>query len=210
MPTIYNRWRFRAPALVLLAGCAAQVAPADGRLPVLPAISGTVAFPGERQAQATTTEIGTAATVSLIDPTTNVTVATTLSTPARTFVLKISGLSPESRAYYLEAIKGLRSNAAGNDAVRMRTLVKYIGPALGWQSISVVDASISPQSTALAAIMSLRATSSTPVVADSLIGARSAFQDALPEPILAVGHDGRQCLEGVPLRAIGIARGGAA
>jgi len=120
-----------------------------------PPLSGQVRLPAARGVQATTTEVGTAATVSLIDPATNVTLATTLTRDDTTFTLIIKGFTPKQQPYYLEAIKGLGGNQAGNDAVRLRTLVYWDGVA--WSALTAGDASINAATTAIAAIVNLQA-----------------------------------------------------
>ncbi|HEY9897592.1 MAG TPA: hypothetical protein V6D00_00295 [Pantanalinema sp.] len=117
--------------------------------------------------QASEAEVGTAATVSLIDPALGRTIATTLTRPDRSFSLALAGFRPQVRTYYLEAIKGLSSNQAAHDAVRLRTLVRWDG--VRWQALTTGDASIGVSTTALAAIVALRAGAS-PVPPEALIG----------------------------------------
>lgn len=145
----------------LQAGCALPGASAPASL------SGTVSFGAVRHIQATPTEVGTAATVSLIDPSTSRTITTTLTQPDRSFSLSIPGFAPQVKTYYLEAVKGLGSNVAGRDAARLRTLVRWTGS--GWQALTTGDASIGVSTTALSAIVGLR-TTFTPVDADLLVG----------------------------------------
>lgn len=130
-------------------------------------LRGNVAFGSARRVQATFQEVGTAATVSLIDPATSRTIATTLTQPDRTFSLTIPGFTPHVKTYILEAVKGLSSNVAGHDAARLRTLVRWDGN--GWQALTTGDASIGLSTTALSAIVGLRSFY-TPVVPDGLIG----------------------------------------
>lgn len=119
-------------------------------------LRGAVAFGSTRHIQAASQEIGTAATVSLIDPSTSRTIATTLTQPDRSFTLTIAGFTPQPKTYFLEAIKGLNSNAAGFDAARLRTLVRW-SETHGWQALTTGDASLTFSTTALAAIVGLRA-----------------------------------------------------
>lgn len=130
-------------------------------------LQGVIQFEATRRTQATSQEVGTAATVSLIDPANSRTIATTLTKPDRSFTLAIPGFAPKTTTYILEAVKGLNSNAAGHDAARLRTLVRWDGTA--WKALTTGDASIGIATTALAAIVGLRA-SFTPVNPDLLIG----------------------------------------
>lgn len=155
----------RAAWAILSAGLMVACAlPGQGSDPLL---KGVVDFGSLRRVQTTPQDIGTAATVSLIDPNTSRTIATTLTQPNRTFSLTIPGFSPQVKTYILEAVKGLNSNVAGHDAARLRTLVRWTGG--GWQALTTGDASIGISTTALSAIVGLRAIY-TPVNADLLIG----------------------------------------
>lgn len=151
-----------------LAACSllpATLVPPDGST-----LGGSALFPAGRTAQASVGDIAIAATVSLIDPVSNQTVATTLTKPDASFTLSLPRLAPaEGQLYYLEAVKGLDSNRAGNDAARIRNLVRY-ARATGWQAIGTRDASITLSTTTLSAIAQLR--SGTPHALDpgALIG----------------------------------------
>ncbi len=85
--------------------------------------------------QATMTDIAVASTVSLIDTTSNTTVATTLTDASGSFLLAFPpSFEPAAdRIYLLEAIKGLGNNAPTRDAARVRTVVRF---ASGWLSIA--------------------------------------------------------------------------
>jgi hypothetical protein len=91
--------------------------------------------------------IAEAATVSLIDGATGYTAATTVTNPDGTFAMRFQeGFLPvEGRAYYLEALKGIKGrgptlepndlfNQAGADAVRLRTILYYQSASSGWVS----------------------------------------------------------------------------
>lgn len=130
-------------------------------------LSGRVHFPAARQVLAVPQEVGASATVSLIDPNTSQTIATTLSQSDGTFSLSIPTFQPSVKTYYLEALKGLHANTAGHDAARLRTLVRWNGNA--WSALTVGDASIGYSTTALSAIVGLRA-AHTPVDPSKLIG----------------------------------------
>lgn len=165
--------RLCAVLTVLLAGGCLEVPGAKSPTGAPPPLAGAVEpFPG-RAVLASPAEIGTGATVSLIDPASNRTIATTLTRPDRTFSLDIPQFAPQVKTYVLEAVKGLHSNLAGYDAARLRTLVRWDGAL--WGSLYAGDASIGVSTTALAAVGSLRA-SFVPVDPDSLIGTLAAGQ----------------------------------
>ncbi len=131
------------------------------------ALQGIVRFESHRATQATPADVGTAATVSLIDPTTNRTIATTLTNPDLSFSLSIAGFDPQVKTYLLEAVKGLHSNLAGYDAARLRTLVRR--EVSGWRALTTGNADIGVSTTALCAITGLRSVY-VPVNPDLLIG----------------------------------------
>lgn len=146
-----------------LAGTACQPLAPPRDLAVLSGqgtLGGTLTFgdrPGAYGLLATIDEVAKAATVSLIDAATNTTIATTVTTPAGQFALDIKGFTfTTGRVYILEAVKGLNSNKAGADAVRLRTFIKFNGPSTNWTSITGEGVSISPRTTALAIIASHR------------------------------------------------------
>lgn len=162
-----------ALAALLLSACAAAT-------PVVPAdLRGTVSFASPFRVQATFEEIGTAATVSLIDPSVNRTVATTLTKPDRSFSFTFKGFSPKARTYWLEAVKGLAENRAGNDAVRLRTIVRWDGAA--WQALTPGNANIEATTTALSMIAAMRDGEVSP---DALMG---KLDPARAEPFDATG-----------------------
>lgn len=133
-------------------------------------IVGQVFFPSYRT-QADIGEVATAATVSLIDPGQNQTRGTSLTDAVGRFSLSFKGLSLGDQVYYLEAVKGLNSNAVGKDAVRVRTFIQKKGSV--WTSLtsrlpgSVV--AINTSTTALSLIASLRQ-STNPATPSVLIG----------------------------------------
>ncbi len=101
-------------------------------------LSGVIAFPGERQTQATAADVVNAATLQLIDPTTNMTVIGGVmsngGSGTQTFSLAIPlTFQPSTgQVFMLEAIKGLNNTRPGNEAVRLRTFVQWT--AGGWTS----------------------------------------------------------------------------
>lgn len=143
-------------------------------------VSGHVDF-GMRKTQASIKDdVAPGATVSLIDVQTGNTVTTTRTDADGKFVLKYSnGFKPETNAiYYFEAVKGLAAgtgqpNAVGGDAVRVRTIASYRRG--GWVTLSSRGASslisITPMTTALSIVVSLRSTTNRPLDVNNLFGA---------------------------------------
>ncbi|MNS45636.1 Serine/threonine-protein kinase PknD [compost metagenome] len=141
------------------------------------------------------------ATVAVIDVLSGQTLSTTLTDADGRFVIRYSnGFKPKNNTlYYFEAIKGLKGgtgqpNAAGGDAVRVRTIASYSKG--GWLTLTSSRASsaisITPMTTALSTIVSLRSTTSKAIDASTLFGAIRAGQSeggypdglALPDPVL--------------------------
>lgn len=106
-------------------------------------------------------EIGTAATVSLISSSTNVTVQTALSDSEGRFVLSFqSGFVPSTNeVYYLEAVKGLGNNKAGNSAARVRTMGRFVGH---WATLSRGGIILTKGTTTLSAMASLLGSTAVP------------------------------------------------
>ncbi|MBO9541251.1 IPT/TIG domain-containing protein [bacterium] len=132
----------------LLAACASP-----GVSPEALTLEGRVSSGGGgRQVAATMETIASGATVSLIDPDTGNTLATTLTTPSGSFHLKFSNdFRPTQGPYVLEAIKG---GKAGSTVTRVRTLVSRQSD--GWRSLSGSGVLISGSSTAVAILASLK------------------------------------------------------
>ncbi|MBO9540477.1 IPT/TIG domain-containing protein [bacterium] len=101
----------------------------------VPPLSGRIAFSRGYGTQADLEDVAVGATVSLINTGTNQTDATSVTDEKGRFVLSFgSKFKPERTAlYYLEASKGLGGNLPGNNAARVRTLVKFSG---GWTSLT--------------------------------------------------------------------------
>ncbi|MBO9541703.1 IPT/TIG domain-containing protein [bacterium] len=117
-------------SLLMLPGCAVMAPEPPSALPLF----GQVSFPTERSAQADLNDVAVSATVSLIRADTNETVHTALTDQNRKFVFSFVKWQPTVDAlYYLEALKGLGSNQAGNAVIRIRTLAQYT--ATGWRSL---------------------------------------------------------------------------
>ncbi|MNS10248.1 Serine/threonine-protein kinase PknD [compost metagenome] len=164
-------------------------------------VTGHVDF-GRRATQATIKDdVAPGATVSLIEVATGNTVTTTRTDADGKFVLKYTnGFKPLNNAiYYFEAVKGLsggtgQPNAVGADAVRVRTIASYRRG--GWVTLSSRSVSslisITPMTTALSIVVSLRSTTNRPLDVNTLFGTirlgvgSDGFNDAvdLPDPAL--------------------------
>ena len=167
----------------LLSACPRPLTPV---LPTGPAavtaaasVAGQVDF-GPRVQATVSEDVAPGATVSLIDVESGLTVASTRTDPTGRFVLDYSnGFKPTNGAlYYFEALKGLRAgsghaNAAGGDAVRIRTIARFMQG--GWATLSNRTPGnhipINRMTTALAIVVSLRSTTNRPLVAANLMGA---------------------------------------
>lgn len=115
--------------------------------------------------QATMSDVANAATVTLIDQATGKSLATTLTDANGNFNLNLSGFSPATSSYYLEAFKGLNNNAAASSSVRVRTVIQFVNG--GWESMTntIPNAGITLDvgTTALSVITSLRQATTNPV-----------------------------------------------
>lgn len=170
MHVLVKRWLALLVA-VILTGCPAPGRPVD-LAGAIPAIEGQADFTTGRQVQAAIIEVAEGATVSLIEPATNTTVATTVTDASGSFRLSFDPMfKPGLVPYYLEAVKGLKaggtSNRAGASAARIRTLVSWTGAS--WKSVSAGTVTASFTTTALCIIASLRGGAvSLPALIDSL------------------------------------------
>jgi sugar lactone lactonase YvrE len=174
-----------AVLLLVLTACPRPLVPPTGlgqnlQLDAESGVTGRVEF-GARATQATIKDdVAPGATVSLIEVATGNTVTTTRTNADGTFVLKYSnGFKPQNNGvYYFEAIKGLagatgQPNAIGADAVRVRTIASYRRG--GWVTLSSrgisTAISITPMTTALSIVVSLRSTTNRPLDVNTLFGA---------------------------------------
>lgn len=137
----------------ILCGC---VAAPMSHVPV-PTLPGAVRFPVERQVSATMGEIGTKATVSLIEARTGNTLATALTDANGSFVLSFDrSFRPGAGPYFLEAVKGLSvggaPNRAGAPLARIRTLASFQN---GWTTLTGAGVTISSSTTTISALSSL-------------------------------------------------------
>lgn len=123
---------------------------------IVPGIAGSVRFgPGDYGLRADIPSVALAATVSLIDTSTNQTVATALTDKDRNFVFNFgSSFVPTTAVYILEAVKGLNDNRAGASVVRIRTLIRWV--AGSWVSVTRGAFIINRATTALTIIASLK------------------------------------------------------
>ncbi|MBO9542534.1 IPT/TIG domain-containing protein [bacterium] len=174
-----------------------------------PPFAGRVTF-AQRSALTSMTDVASGATVSLINTGTNQTVSTALTNANGEFVLNFSNgyVADPTATYFLEAVKGMNANQAGNHAVRVRTIAKY---STGWTSITSATPGsgtvISPSTTALSIGAGLVNGNPNPFNFSSLVGsltggATGAYQAVsglsadehtailgLVETILADGQD---------------------
>lgn len=123
-------------------------------------VRGRADFPASRSAQALPAEVVAGSTVSFFDAT-GTTLATGKTDLLGNFSLALGGFAPVNGAtYFLEASKGLNSNAPGASAARLRTILKWNGT--GWLSCTNSDVSgaivLNALTTALAIESALDAT----------------------------------------------------
>lgn len=178
-----------------LAGCA-------GLPPVVdappPALMGQVEAVAARQVAATPAEVANGATVSLIDPASGNTLATTLSTPTGKFLLNFSGttFAPGALPYILEATKGLgASNQPGSAAVRLRTLIQLQNGS--WESLSAGGLYLGRSSTALCILSSLKglSTPQNEALMKTLAIGRASSLDGITSPDTFAGTPAVTTLE---------------
>lgn len=164
-------WATAGLLLLVVAACMPQGIPGNTAADEVPPIVGQVAFPTYK-VQATIGDVASASTVTLIDATTNVAQANTLTDASGSFSLSFSQsrFKPvANRTYYLEATKGLDNNLAGRDSARIRTLVHY---NVGWRSITSAlpnaTVNLNEGTTAVSIIASHKGPTAVPP--DSLMG----------------------------------------
>lgn len=170
-------------------GCLAPAppVPAARTMSALP-LTGSVTFDAAgRLTQAEMSELGNAATVSLIDATSGNTLGSSVTDASGNFVLTFDTLIPSNGStYVLEAVKGLsvggNPNRAGASAVRVRTLLMWEN---GWKSLTNSTPGsgivVSAATTALSTIVSLKKTAGTTITLSALMGkidsSNSSFND---------------------------------
>jgi len=120
----------------------------DTRLQItMPVLSGRVdlaAWQG-RSAQAVTSDIVRRSTVSILDPVTNTTVASTVTDDAGRFSLVPANAVTAGKLYLLEAVKGV-SSSPSQDALRFRNWIVLNQNT--WRSISAPDVVLDANTTA--------------------------------------------------------------
>lgn len=186
-----------AMAMLILTACPRARVGVSGHLPAreveflqasrVPDLSGQVDFgtAASRRTQADMVEVGSGATVALIDTANGFTVTSALSTPTGQFNLRFSNdfVPLNGKVYYLEAFKGLKAgttlpNRVGADLARVRTLVWFRGGS--WESVSAGQITLNPTSTALCILLSLR--SLTPPAAGRQIAPTTLMGIMQPVP----------------------------
>jgi hypothetical protein len=156
----------RACAAALAVGCQAPFSGSDvGSHPgsangtAARPMAGVVDFGASRAVAVKISDFAAAATVSLIDPETGNTEATTLTDSEGQFVLTFRGaFQPGIGPYYLEAVKGLgpegTANRAGWPLMRVRTIASLDA---AWKSLNKGNlVTLNRSSTALSAIADLK------------------------------------------------------
>ncbi len=107
---------------------------------------------GDRQVQASLGDVVNNASVALIDPASNVTVATSVTDGSGNFSIPLptSWNPAQGSNFVLEAFKGLGSNAAGQNVVRLRTMVQKLAGQGNFTSITGTDSiGVNPMTTAV-------------------------------------------------------------
>lgn len=138
-------------------------------------IAGQVSFlEPDREVQVKMRDVARAATVSLINASSNQTLATTLTDQNGAFSLDVRAIPATAQVYYLEGLKGLQNNSVGADVVRVRTFITYDFASETWKSLTSASAGeklrINASTTAITVLTSLRSGGPTPVDPAGLIG----------------------------------------
>lgn len=158
--------------VLFLVGCLRPMTPAPIVDTSVPPLTGSVHFT-DRAVQADMTEVATGATVSLIESATNITLSSSVTDSKGMFSLKFGGgFKPDkTKAYFLEAVKGLSAgedpNRAGASVARVRTLIYWRSGM--WKSLTQQGVIVNRASTALSIIANLRAAASQPVDTEAMI-----------------------------------------
>lgn len=129
-------------------------------------ITGTATFPIKNNfnIKATVADIGTNATVSLIDTSNNTTLATGLTNASGVFTINSGFTATTGTVYVLEATR--RIAGSSNSSMSVRTFIKWNGSS--WNSITSPGVSINSRTTALTSMVGLMGT--TLVTPDETIG----------------------------------------
>ncbi|MNK41352.1 hypothetical protein D3C87_600140 [compost metagenome] len=159
-------------SMLLLGGCLRPMSPTPTLDTAVPPLTGVVHF-SDRTVQADMTEVATSATVSLIESATNVTISSSVTDANGNFSLAFGGgFKPDkTKAYFLEAVKGLSgggdANRAGASLARVRTLIYWRSGQ--WKSLTRQGVIVNRSSTALSVIANLRTAAAMPVDTEALI-----------------------------------------
>ncbi|MBM3266304.1 MAG: hypothetical protein FJZ01_01535 [Candidatus Sericytochromatia bacterium] len=137
-----------------------EAAPAPGVAVAVGDLAGSVRFPTYRVQATIVDDVAPGATVSLIEPATGFTIASTVTDAGGRFLLTFSGgfVPSAGKVYILEAVKGLKDdagfNAPGSAVVRVRTFARFAGTWGGLTSDS--NANITAATTAVTALAGLK------------------------------------------------------
>ena len=154
-----------------------------------PALVGRVSFEsgGPRIGQALTTDVIRRSTVSVIDPESNATLATTGTDDVGRFSLGVTAAITPGKAYLLEAAKGVTSRPA-DDALRFRNWVSLNQNV--WSAVSTPDVVLDAHTTACVLLSQMFPDEVRP--ADLLRGkvaASGGVSALLPSPAFATRPD---------------------
>lgn len=162
-------------------------APGIGQAQPAPALQGRVDF-GQR-VQANIPDVIAGATVSLINIGAAQTVSTALTDAQGNFVLTFSNgyVADPTATYYLEAVKGVGSHVPGQDALRVRTIIRYVD---GWTSLTNATPNagivVNPSTTALSVAAGLRNGKPDPIDFSRFIGSLSGSQQNAYSPATGI------------------------
>ncbi|MNK73471.1 hypothetical protein D3C87_929690 [compost metagenome] len=146
----------------LLLGCSTSAPLND---PATTSLSGLVEpFGPSFRVAASMEEVGAGSTVSLIEPASGHTLATTVTTEEGRFILAFEKtFKPSIGPYFLEAVKGLsvggKQNRPGSPSARVRTLISFQKGR--WLSLTGGSININRGTTALAVLSSFKGFDST-------------------------------------------------
>jgi hypothetical protein len=149
-------------------------------------VYGSVVFPGRNSfnTEAVISDISSNATVSLINPANNKTIATGLTDSGGNFTINPSEqfMPADQSIYFLEAGKRLGDGTTGNTLSSLRTIIKWNESGESWSSITTPDIKINLITTALSVLQDLNKTTVTPI---SLIGTVNNVNVFTPIPAIS-------------------------
>jgi hypothetical protein len=160
---------FLSVLLMILSACQQVNAPNrsiniinESNIKVKTSLKGTAEFPqsGRFAAKAVLADITTSTTVSIINPVTNVTIATGLTDPDGAFTLNPdTNFRPSTGdIFILEASKRLEGGGVGKTLAAIRTFIQWQDE--GWGSITASEVNINIKTTALAIMSGLNPSAS--------------------------------------------------